>query len=89
MPTPAITLCSLLAALILLPLHTPAREALREAVTSSLTDQTPSATAVAKPADYHDGTEGLSGEALKAELQKISRRNQKIVGYGPTRPLLK
>jgi len=45
--------------------------------------------ALPKPSEYYEGTDGLKGEALKAELQKISQRNQKIVGYRPTRPLIK
>ena len=49
----------------------------------------PKLEALAKPSEYYEGTDGLTGEALKAELQKISHRNQRIVGYGPTRPLLK
>jgi len=42
-----------------------------------------------QPPDYYDGTEGLTGEALKEALQRISQQNQRIVGYRPTRPLIK
>lgn len=44
---------------------------------------------VPQPPDYYLGTEGLRGEALKVKLQKISQRNQRIVGYRPTRALIK
>jgi endonuclease I len=42
-----------------------------------------------EPPDYYDGTDQLTGDALKDALQRISRRNQRIVGYGPTCPLIK
>ncbi len=45
--------------------------------------------ALPAPSGYYDGIDGLRGEALKDELHKISRRNQRIVGYRPTRPLIK
>jgi endonuclease I len=52
-------------------------------------EQTPRVAPLPQPSGYYDGTESLSGEALKAKLQTISQRNQRIVGYRPTRPLIK
>jgi uncharacterized protein len=88
-PASVISLRGLLAVLLLWSVPAAAREVGEETAVVAAAPEAPTVTALPEPPDYYDGTEGLRGEALKAKLQKISQRNQRIVGYRPTRPLIK